>query len=67
MIIYLDILQKLADKGWTAYKLRQEKIIGEATMTRIRKGEPIKTDTIDKICGLLNCQPSDLLKWERDE
>ena len=67
MIIYLDILQKLANKGWTAYKLRKEGIIGEATMTRIRKGEPIKTDTIDKICGLLNCQPCDLLKWEKDE
>ena len=67
MIIYNDILQKLSDKGWSSYKLRKAGLIGEATLQRIRNGLSISTDTIDKICGLLDCQPSDILKWERDD
>lgn len=67
MIVYLDILEKLAAKGWTSYRLRREKVLPESVMTRIRKGQPITTDTVDKICELLECQPCDILKWEPGE
>ena len=64
MIIYVEILQKLAARGWSSYRLRNEGILAEGTLTRIRKGQSITTETIDKICELLECQPGDILKWE---
>ena len=67
MIIYQEILQKLAAKGWTSYRLRMEKALPESVLTRIRKGQSITTETIDKICELLECQPGDILKWEPGE
>ena len=67
MIFYQDILQKLAAKGWTSYRLRKEKALPESVLTRIRQGQPITTETIDKICELLECQPGDILKWEPGE
>ena len=67
MIVYQDILVKLAAKGWTSYRLRHEGVLAEGTLTRLRKGLSITTETIDKICELLECQPGELLKWEPGE
>lgn len=68
MIKYkIDIMQSLKDSGYTAYKLRQEKIFGEATMTKFRNQEYINFDNLDKLCRLLNCQPSDIIEYVPDE
>ena len=67
MIVYQDILQKLAAKGWTSYRLRHEGALPESVLTRLRQGRPVTTETIDKICELLECQPGELLKWEPGE
>lgn len=67
MIIYLDPLGKLANKGWSGYRLQKEKKIGNGTLIRIRKGESVSTDTIDTICELLECQPGDILRYEKGE
>ena len=67
MIIYLDVMEKLAAAGWSAYRLVKEKKIGNGTLTRIRAGESISTDTIDRICELSGCQPGDILRHVPDE
>lgn len=67
MIVYQEILQKLAAKGWSSYRLRREKVLPESVLTRIRNGESITTDTVNKICELLDCQPGDIMKWKPGE
>ena len=67
MIVYQDILAKLAAKGWTSYRLRHDGALPESVLTRLRQGRPVTTETIDKICELLECQPGELLKWEPGE
>ena len=67
LIVYLDILAKLAARGWTAYRLRREGIIPESTLSRLRQGKDVTTATIDTVCGLLECQPGEILKWEPGE
>ena len=67
MIVYEDVLQKLAAKGWTSYRLRHEGALPESVLTRLRQGRPVTTETIDKICALLECQPADIMHWEPDE
>ncbi len=58
----IDVVSALKDAGYTTYRLRNEKLIGEATMTKLRKGELVSWNNIDTICGLLNCQPGDLVE-----
>lgn len=67
LIVYMDVLQRLAARGWTSYKLRHEGVIAEGTLTRLRKGQSVTTDTIDKLCELLECQPGEILRWEPGE
>ena len=59
----IDVVTALKDAGYTTYRLRNEKLIGEATMTKLRKGELVSWNNIDTICSLLNCQPGDLIEY----
>lgn len=59
----INVLQALIAAGYTTYRIRQNKIISEATLSRLRKGEMISLDSLDKICKLLNAQPGDLIKF----
>lgn len=62
----MDILQELKQKGFTTYKIRQDKIIGEAQMQKIRSGKIASKETLNTICRLLDCQPGDLLEYVPD-
>lgn len=70
MIKYkIDILEALKNKGYTAYKLRKDNILGEAIIQNFRKNEVvnINSKTINTLCTLLNCQPGDILEYVPDE
>ena len=63
MISYkIDVMKSLAEKGYTANRMRREKILSEATMQKLRHGENVTTDTINKICIMLRMQPGDVLE-----
>ena len=59
----IDILEELKSKGYTSYKLRKDKLIGEAQIQKIRSGEIASKETLNTICKLLNCQPGDILEY----
>lgn len=63
MIVYKNILERLKDAGYTTYILMKKGLIGQSTLTNIRKGKPISTATLDVICELLDCQPGDILEY----
>ncbi len=58
----IDILGELSKRGYTSTRMRNEKILSEATMQNLRKGKGITTDTINTICIILRCQPSDIIE-----
>lgn len=67
MILYKDILLKLALAGYTPTRMRREKLLPEGTMQRIREGKPVTTTTLDAICRILNCQIEDIVCYVPDE
>lgn len=58
-----DVLQSLKAEGYTTYRLRKEKILGEATIQKLRKGVLVSWENISTICRLLNCQPGDIVEY----
>lgn len=67
-IVYkINVLEKLKDSGYSTYKLRKDKIMGEATIQKLRNSDPVSWDNISIICKLLNCQPGDILEYVEDE
>lgn len=63
----IDVLEALKAAGFSSYTLRKEKLLGEATIQRLRKGEPVSWENIDTLCRLLNCQPGDILEYRGEE
>lgn len=63
----IDILESLKQKGYTSYRLRKDKLIGEAQIQKIRIGELVSKDTLNTICKLLECQPGDILEYIPDD
>lgn len=60
----IDILAALKDAGYTTYRIRQEKLLSESTVQKLRKSAPLTWENIATICKLLNCQPGDILEYE---
>lgn len=67
-IIYkTNILNALKAKGYSTYFLRTKKILGEATIQKIRKKELVSWKNMSTLCELLDCQPGDLIEYTKDE
>lgn len=66
-IKYDKLLKLMQQQGITSYTIRKNNIIGQATYKKIKSGGDIDTRTIAKLCGLLNCQPGDILEYSPDE
>ncbi len=62
----IDVISYLKEAGYTTYKLRKDKLIGEATLTKIRSGDMVSWENINTICKLLNCQPGDIVEYVED-
>lgn len=63
----IDILAMLKQAGYSSYRLRKERIFGEATISKLRRGGMPSWGELSTICYLLNCQPGALVEYRRDE
>lgn len=61
----IDILEALKNAGYSTYRLRKEKILGERIIQQLRNKEIVSWATIDTLCTLLNCQPGDLVEHKK--
>ena len=63
-IIYkIDIIQALKEAGYNTSRIRNDKIMGEAMLQKIRNNQMVSWATLETICKLLNCQPGDLIEY----
>ena len=58
----MNVLDALRERGYTSYRIRQDRIIGERQLQQIREGELVSLACLDKLCALLDCQPGDLME-----
>ena len=67
MIVYKgDIITKLKDAGYSTYRLRKEKLLGESTLTMIRQGKLVSLENIDIICNLTKLPISEILEHRQN-
>ena len=69
----IDVLQELKKKGYNTTRLRNEKIIPEGIITKIRKANNensdinISTMTLNTLCALLGKQPAQIIEYIKDD
>lgn len=61
-----NVLELLKNTGYTTYKLRKGKILGESTLQKMRTNTLLSWAELNTVCGLLDCQPGDLIEFIRE-
>ena len=61
-----DILTALKEARYNTTRLRREKLLAESTIQALREDKLISLDNVARICRLLNCQPGDILEYEKE-
>ena len=67
LIPKINYMEALKEAGYSSYRIQKEKIFGQKDTTTMRRGEVPSKGVLNKLCGLLNCQPGDLLEWVPDK
>ena len=63
----IDVLKELKNNGYSTYRRRNDKLMGEAQIQKIRSGEIASKESLNTVCKLLGCQPGDFLEYVPDE
>ena len=58
--------QLMEQKKISFYRLANEGIDAQ-TLQRIRHDKPVTTETLGKLCEIMNCQPGDLIEYLRTD
>lgn len=69
MISYDPFWKLIKEKNISSYYLRNidnPYYISGSTLTRLKKGESISTNTIDTLCKMLNCDICDIISFNND-
>lgn len=69
MAIRIDLDVMLARRKMTSGQLATQVGITQANLSILKTGKAkaIRFSTLEAICKALDCQPGDLLHWEREE
>ena len=66
-IKYDRLLALLQERGYNAYRIKKEGLIGQATFYAIKNGTGgLDYRTIDRLCKAFECQPGDLMEYVPD-
>lgn len=63
MLKYDKLFALLESQGRAPTNWLRQNGIHAMTVNALRKGESVRTESIDKICSLLDCQPGDIMEY----
>ena len=63
----IDVLSELKERGYSSYYLRNKTTLSSQAIQGMRSGKVPGIKSIDILCGLLECQPGDLIEYRKDE
>ena len=66
-ISYNLLWKKLIDLGMSKTDMMRRANISTNVLARLSKGEPVSMDSMEKICKVLDCKPSKLIKLDREK
>ena len=67
MISYAPLWETMQRKKATTYTLQVNGEISSSTVRRQKANESVSTNTLDALCKVLDCEVSDIIKFQPDE
>ena len=62
MIVYDRLWKLIKEKKVSQYKLNNLGI-SHSTLTRLKRNQVVSTETIDKLCAILQCKVEDIMEY----
>ena len=66
MIVYDKLWATMKAKGVSQYKLIKEYDISSSQLDRLRKNSNVNTYTLNRLCGILDCQLEDIAQFVKE-
>lgn len=66
MIVFDKLWETMKNKGFSSYKLREKYNIDNRTIRRLKANQNITTDTLNKLCNILECNLEDIATHIKD-
>ena len=66
MIVFDRLWLKMKEKNVSTYTLREKYDFHTDTISNLRNNQIIKTNTLSKLCEILDCQLEDIAKYRKD-
>ena len=67
MIKYDKLFALLEAAGRSSTNWLRKEGMHPNVVNKLRKNERVNTDTIDRLCALLDCQPGDIMEYSPEE
>ena len=65
MIVYDRLWKTMSLKGVSQYKLVNSGI-SHSTLARLKKNQAVNTDTLNKLCSILDCSIENVIEYVED-
>ncbi|SCW67208.1 DNA-binding transcriptional regulator, XRE family [Ruminococcaceae bacterium YRB3002] len=65
MIVYDRLWNTMTQKGVTQYRLVVNGI-SHSTLARLKKNQTVNTDTLNKLCSILNCDIEEIVEYRAE-
>ena len=66
MIVYEKLWEKMKEAEITQYRLQKEGF-SNSTITRLKRNETVSTETIDRLCRLLQCDVGEIREYREEK
>ena len=63
----IDVLNALKEKGYNTTKIRAEGLLSQSTLQKFRNQQGVSWENLETLCRLLDCQPADLIEFQKEE
>ena len=65
MIVYDRLWKTMSAKGITQYRLVTNGI-SHSTLARLKSNQTVNTDTLNKLCNILDCNVEDVMEYKEE-
>lgn len=66
LIVYTPLWETMKKNGVTTYTLREKFKISGSTVQRLKRNMSVSTNTLADLCELLDCELSDIARFEKN-
>ena len=65
MIVFNKLWETMKEKGVSAYTIREKYYFHTDTISNLRHNQNVKTNTLSKLCGILECRLGDIAEYKQ--